>query len=130
MADGLQGAEAVAPGGGAVVGAGRSQPLLGGAGGGGQHAQRGGAGTVGKGVSALRGAGGDADGPRGAMVECAVQRRHDGAVGMADATGRGVALEPGAASANAGQSGAVSRRVAAGAGATAGAGAGGAGLAG
>ena len=74
VADGLQRPEAVAPGGRAAVGAGRPQPLPDRAAGGGQHAQRAGAGAVGERLSALRGTGGDADGPRGAVVECVFER--------------------------------------------------------
>ena len=102
---------------GAAVGDRRSQPLPDRAASGGEHAHRTSAGAAGGGLLRARRARGDADGPRYAVVECAQYGRHDQAVAVADATRDRAALEPGAASADAGQGGALSRRVAAGAGA-------------
>ena len=69
-----------------------------------------------------RSAGGDADGPRHAMVERAECGRDDQAVVVADAARHRAALEPSEASADSGQGRAVSRRVAASIGAAASAG--------
>src|SRR5271166_3927393 len=75
-----------------------------------------GAGAVRKRLLLLRGAGGDVDGPRRAVVEWTLGTGADTVIAVAHEAGDRIALEPGAASADAGQGRALSWRVAAGAG--------------
>src|SRR5450755_3912368 len=96
--------------GGTVVGAGRSQPLCGPTGADGKYADRSGAGAVADGVPGVWSTAGNADGPRGAVVERAGGERLDGTRGVADAARHRVALQPYPASADPGQSGTLSWR--------------------